>query len=256
MNELILVIEVAVVFSMVILSHALFKKEGVIAWVAIATVLANIITAKNAEIFGLSTAIGTVMFASIFLATDILSECYSKEDAKKAVFIGLSANIVLICATQIALRYTPTEFDYADGAMQTLFALNLRISIASAVMYFISNLADVYLFNKIKDRMQGRALWLRNNVSTIICNCLENFGFIALAFWGIYDIGTILTIALSTSVIEMIVALLDTPFLYLAKAISNGRNNNTFIRNRIDCGSDIRVGNDKAIEGGYLISNE
>lgn len=256
MNELILVIEVAVVFSMVILSHALFKKEGVIAWVAIATVLANIITAKNAEIFGLSTAIGTVMFASIFLATDVLSECYSKEDAKKAVFIGLSANIVLICATQIALRYTPSEFDYADGAMQTLFALNLRISIASAVMYFISNLADVYLFNKIKDRMQGKALWLRNNVSTIICNCLENFGFIALAFWGIYDIGTILTIALSTSVIEMIVALLDTPFLYLAKAISNGRNNNTFIRNRIDCGSDIRVGNDKAIEGGYLISNE
>lgn len=256
MNELILVIEVAVVFSMVILSHALFKKEGVIAWVAIATVLANIITAKNAEIFGLSTAIGTVMFASIFLATDILSECYSKEDAKKAVFIGLSTNIVLICATQIALRYTPSEFDYADGAMQTLFALNLRISIASAVMYFISNLADVYLFNKIKDRMQGRALWLRNNVSTIICNCLENFGFIALAFWGIYDIGTILTIALSTSVIEMIVALLDTPFLYLAKAISNGRNNNTFIRNRIDNRSDIRVGNDKAIEGGYLISNE
>ena len=256
MNELILVIEVAVVFSMVILSHALFKKEGVIAWVAIATVLANIITAKNAEIFGLSTAIGTVMFASIFLATDILSECYSKEDAKKAVFIGLSANIVLICATQIALRYTPSEFDYADGAMQTLFALNLRISIASAVMYFISNLADVYLFNKIKDKMQGRALWLRNNVSTIICNCLENFGFIALAFWGIYDIGTILTIALSTSVIEMIVALLDTPFLYLAKAISNGRNNNTFIRNRIDNRPDIRVSNDKAIEGGYSISNE
>lgn len=256
MNELILVIEVAVVFSMVLLSHTLFKKEGVIAWVAIATVLANIITAKNAEIFGLSTAIGTVMFASIFLATDILSECYSKEDAKKAVFIGLSANIVLICATQIALRYTPSEFDYADGAMQTLFALNLRISIASAVMYFISNLADVYLFNKIKDKMQGRALWLRNNVSTIICNCLENFGFIGLAFWGIYDVGTILTIALSTSIIELIVALLDTPFLYLAKAISNGRDNNTFIRNRIGCGSDIRVGNDKAVEGGYSISNE
>lgn len=256
MNELILAIEVAVVFSMVLLSHTLFKKEGVIAWVAIATVLANIITAKNAEIFGLSTAIGTVMFASIFLATDILSECYSKEDAKKAVFIGLSANIVLICATQIALRYTPSEFDYADGAMQTLFALNLRISIASAVMYFISNLADVYLFNKIKDKMQGRALWLRNNVSTIICNCLENFGFIGLAFWGIYDVGTILTIALSTSIIELIVALLDTPFLYLAKAISNGRDNNTFIRNRIGCGSDIRVGNDKAVEGGYSISNE
>lgn len=208
-----------VVFSMVLASHYFFKKEGVIAWVAIATVLANIITAKNAEVFGLSTAIGTVMFASIFLATDVLSECYSKEDAKKAVYIGLAANIVLICATQIALHYTPSQFDYADGAMQTLFSLNLRISIASAVMYFISNLADVYLFNKIKDKMNGKALWLRNNVSTIICNCLENFGFIGLAFWGIYDLPTILTIAVSTSIIEMIVAVCDTPFLYIARKI-------------------------------------
>ena len=220
MNELILLVEVVVVFSMVLLSHFLFKKEGVIAWVAIATILANIITAKNAMIFGLSTAIGTVMFASTFLATDILSECYSKEDAKKAVYIGLSSNVALICATQIALRYVPSAFDYADGAMQTLFALNLRISIASAVMYFVANMVDVYLFNKIKEKMNGRALWVRNNVSTILCNCLENFGFIGLAFWGIYDIKTILTIAISTSIMELIVAILDTPFLYMARRLN------------------------------------
>ncbi len=216
-NEIILAGEIFIVFTMVLLSHFLFKKEGVTAWVAIATVLANIITAKNAEIFGLSTAIGTVLFASTFLATDVLSECYSKEAARKAVYIGLAADIVLICATQIALLYAPSEFDYADGAMQTLFSLNLRISIASAVMYFISNISDVYLFNALKEKTAGRYLWIRNNVSTILCNCLENFGFIALAFWGIYDVQTILTIAVSTSIIEMIVAVCDTPFLYLAK---------------------------------------
>lgn len=220
MNEIVLLVEVIVVFSMVLLCKMFFGKEGLIAWVPIATILANVITAKNADIFGLSTAIGTVMFSSVFLATDILSECYSKEDATKAVKIGLTANIVLICATQIALFYTPSSFDYAHDAMQTLFSLNLRISIASAVMYFASNMADVYLFNKLKDKMNGKALWLRNNVSTIICNCLENFGFIALAFWGIYDWKTILTIATSTSIIELIVALLDTPFLYMARSFN------------------------------------
>ena len=219
MNEIILFIEICVVFSLVLIFHRFFKKEGLIAWVAIATVLANIITAKNATIFGLSTAIGTVMFASTFLATDVLSECYSKESAKKAVYIGLISNVVLICATQIALWYAPSQFDYANGAMKTLFSLNLRISIASAVMYFVANMMDVYLFNKIKEKMNGRALWLRNNVSTILCNCLENFGFIGLAFWGIYDIKTIITIAVSTSIIELIVALLDTPFLYIARGI-------------------------------------
>lgn len=219
MNNLLLFFEVAVVFGVLLCFKRFFGREGVIAWVAIATILANVITAKNADIFGLSTAIGTVLFASTFLATDILSECYGERDARKAVYLGLCSSAVLIVATQIALSYKPSAFDYADGAMQTLFSMNLRISLASMVMYFISNMADVYLFNKLKRKMQGRKMWVRNNVSTILCNCLENFGFIGLAFAGIYDGKTIFTIALSTSIIELIVALLDTPFLYLAKRI-------------------------------------
>lgn len=221
MNNILVFCDVIFVFTSVLICKKLFGKYGVIAWVPIATILANIITAKNADIFGLSTAIGTVMFASTFLATDILSECYSKEDAKKAVYLGLFADIVLIVSTQIALTYVPSEFDYAHDAMNTLFSLNLRISIASAVMYIIANLADIYLFNRLRTVTDGKFLWLRNNVSTILCNCLENFGFIGLAFWGVYDLPTILTIAVSTSIVEAIVALLDTPFLYLAVSKKN-----------------------------------
>lgn len=217
MNNYLIFGEIIAVFSALLLWKKLFGKDGLVAWVAVATVLANIITAKNAEIFGLSTAIGTVMFASTFLATDILNECYSKEDAKRAVKIGLAADVVLIIATQIALLYVPSAFDYADGAMRTLFSLNLRISIASAVMYFVANMGDVYLFDAIRRKTGGRMMWLRNNLATILCNCLENFGFIGLAFYGIYSVKEILIIAASTSIIEMIAALCDTPFLYLAK---------------------------------------
>ena len=219
MNNLLIFGEIIVVFSVLLVCQRIFGKVGVIVWVSLATVLANVITAKNAEVFGLSTAIGTVMFASTFLATDILTEYYSKEDAKKAIKIGLFSNVVLIVATQIALLYTPSEFDYAHDAMKTLFSLNLRISIASAVMYYIANMGDVYIFSKLKKKTGGKYLWLRNNVATVVCNCLENFGFIGLAFAGIYDFKTIMTIALSTSVIEAIVAVCDTPFLYVAGAI-------------------------------------
>lgn len=220
MNSLILFVEVLVIFCALLVCYRLFGKVGAIIWVAMATILANVITAKNANIFGLSTAIGTVMFASTFLATDILTEYHSLKDAKTAVYVGLFADVVLIVSTQIALLYQPSEFDYADEAMRTLFALNLRISIASMVMYFFSNIADVYLFSKIKEKSKGKNLWLRNNVSTILCNCLENFGFIFLAFVGIYDGQTIMTIAVSTSIIEAIVAVCDTPFLYLAGGIN------------------------------------
>lgn len=219
MNNFILAAEIVVVFSALLICYKLFGKIGAIAWVAIATVLANVITAKNADIFGLSTAIGTVMFASTFLATDILTEYHSAKDARIAVYAGLFADVILIISTQIALLYKPSVIDYADGAMRTLFALNLRISLASMIMFLLANLADVFLFSKLKQKSGGKRLWLRNNVSTILCNCIENFGFITLAFIGIYDWGTILTIAVSTSIIEAIVAVCDTPFLYIAGRI-------------------------------------
>lgn len=222
MNELIILAEIIIVFSILLLCKKLFGKTGVMVWVSLATVLANIITAKNVNIFGLSTAIGTVMFASTFLATDILTEFYSAKDARKAINIGLFSNVILIVSTQIALLYTPSEFDYANDAMKTLFSLNLRISIASAAMYYIANMADIYVFSKIKAMTGGKQLWLRNNIATILCNCLENFGFIGLAFAGIYDFKTIMTIAISTSIVEAVVAVCDTPFLYLAKRLKNG----------------------------------
>lgn len=220
LNIILLFVEIIITFSLLLTFYKLFGKVGLFVWVAIATVLANIITAKNADIFGMSVAIGTVMFASTFLATDILSEKYSPKDAKKAVYIGLFSSAVLIIATQIALKYTPSMIDYANDSMTTLFGLNLRISLASMLMYFISNMADVFIFNKMKEKTQGRMLWLRNNVATILCNCLENFGFITLAFIGIYDFKTILIIAGSTSVIEIVAAVCDTPFVYLANRIS------------------------------------
>lgn len=215
MNTALLFIEVAIIFAALVICYKLFGKTGAIAWVGMATILANVITAKNADIFGMGTAIGTVLFASTFLATDILAENHSAQDAKMAVYVGLFADVILIASTQIALRYIPNEYDYAHDAMETLFALNLRISLASMVMYFIANMGDVLLFAKLKSK--GSKLWVRNNLSTILCNCLENFGFIWLAFVGIYDGRTILEIAASTSIVEAVVAVCDTPFLYLVR---------------------------------------
>lgn len=216
MNTSILFAEIVMCFSAVVAAGKLFGEYGLTAWVAFATVAANIMTAKTSVIFGMDAATGTVLFASTFLATDILCERYGAQAARRAVYIGLASIIAFTVAAQITLAYRPSQFDYAQDAMSTLFALNLRISISSAIMYFIANLADVALFEGIRRKTGERKLWLRNNVSTIICNCAENFAFIFLAFAGIYSVSECVVIAASTSLIEAVVAVCDTPFLYFA----------------------------------------
>lgn len=222
MNHLYLAIEIIIAFGLLLAAKKFFGKAGVLAWIAIATIFANIFEAKNIELFGLNLAAGHVMFGSVFLATDILSEYYGKKAAKIGVWVGLAADIALIACTQICRIYAPSMADSADPAIQRLFTMSLRITAASAVMFFISNWCDVLLFAKIREATGGRFLWLRNNVATILCNCLENFAFYFLAFYPSFSAAQIWSMGLATCLLELVIGVCDTPFIYLAKRLRHG----------------------------------
>ncbi len=217
MNELLLFVEIVVVFSLLLLTKKFFGKNGLFIWIAIATVTAEIQVVKSINIFGLSGTLGNVMFASNFLATDILNELYSKEDAKKGVYAGLWAVIIFIIFTQFMLLFKPNNIDMANESMKVLFGLVPRVSISSITMFFIANMADVYIYSKFKEKFKDKKLWLRNNISTILCNSIENFFFVFFAFVGLYSFKDIMIIALSTTLIEVVIAICDTPFLYMSK---------------------------------------
>ena len=127
--------------------------------------------------------------------------------------------IAFTAVMQIGLLFKPDSTDFAHDAMNTLFSLNLRITLSSLVMFYISNRVDIFLFEKIKQKIPNK-LWLRNNVATITSNVAENYFFIFFAFVGIYDIPTMLNIATTISVVEIVIAIFDTPFLYLSKKIN------------------------------------
>jgi len=60
MNEILLFVEIIIVFSLLLLTKKLFKKEGLFLWIGIATVLANIQVSKNVDVFGMTTTLGNV----------------------------------------------------------------------------------------------------------------------------------------------------------------------------------------------------
>lgn len=218
MNIVLGIISIIATFSIVVGIEKIFKKEGLYVWISIATIMANILVCKSIEIFGVTASLGNVMFASIFLATDILSEKYDVKDSRKAVILAIVSQIIFIMTTTLAISYIPSETDLSNDSMKTLFSINTRVSISSIVMFGASNMLDIYLFEKLK-RKFPKQLWLRNNVSTIISNCLENYFFVFFAFVGIYDYNTILSIATTTSILEIIIAICDTPFMYISKKL-------------------------------------
>ena len=216
MNILLGFVNIIVTFTLVVLIEKLFKKEGLYVWLSIATILANLTVCKMIDVFSFTTSLGNVLFASTFLATDIMSEKYSKKDAKKGVYLSIFSGITFIIITQLTLLFIPSSDDVVNESMKNLFSISIRTISASMLMFFISNMLDIYIYNKLKEKYPNK-LWFRNNLSTILCNCIENYFFNTLAFIGIFSIPVIISIVTTTTIIEIVIAVCDTPFLYLSK---------------------------------------
>lgn len=218
MNILLGITGIILCFGIEVLIEKIFKKEGLYVWIAVALVTANLLVAKNINILGLQATLGNILFASTFLATDILSEKYSTKESRKAINIGICAVILFTIATQFSLLFKPNELDMVNDSLKNIFTFNLRISISSIVMCYLSNMLDIIVFEKIKKKIPNK-MWVRNNIATIISNCLENYLFTIFAFIGIYDLKTIFAIATTTTILEIMIAICDTPFLYLSKKL-------------------------------------
>ena len=222
MNETLFFTAIIVNFLGVTLAYKLFSKTGIYAWVALATVIANIEVVKCGDMFGLPLTLGNVTYGSIFLATDILNEKYGREKAQKGVFLGFFSLLVLTLFTQIDLLYIPSSNDFAQGAMQTIFALTPRICLGSMLAYLVSNTMDVFLYKKIRDILPSdKFLWVRNNAATMTSQLVDTILFTFIAFFGVFPLSIVLKLCFTTYVLKLIIAVCDTPFLYLAKRINN-----------------------------------
>ena len=193
-NELIFILTVLVYLGSVLVLYKVFGKNGLFAFAIFGTLLGNIAVCKCVDIFGLSTTAGNVLYASTFLVTDILSEKYGRKDASRAV----------------------------------------AYSFTIMVLWMLSQNIDVFLYHLIWKRTGNTSekLWLRNNGSTLTSQAIDTVIFTTLAFWGVYPTGVFFSILITTYLFKAVVALMDTPFMYLARAIVPMNEENYYERER------------------------
>ena len=224
-NELILICSVVFIYCSAITGYALFGKMGLYCISVIASILANIEVTILINAFGMEQTLGNILFAVTFLITDILSECEGKKAAQTAVYAGIFSSVFFLVLSQSWMLYTPSEADAMMPSIKTVFSSTPRMILASLVVYAISQMFDVWLYHKwwkLTEKKSGSKrsfLWLRNNGSTLISQLLNTALFTAFAFWGTYDIPTLISIFLSSYIIYVFTSLLDTPFVYLARKI-------------------------------------
>ena len=223
-NELIFISTVLVYLGSVLILYRIFGKNGLYAFAIFGTLLGNIAVCKCIDVFGLSTTAGNVLYASVFLVTDILSEKYGKKAAKNAVLYSFSVMLLWMFGSQLILLFTPNANDYISDSLNVVFSLVPRITIASLAGFICSQNIDVFLYHLIwkKTGNNDSKLWLRNNGSTLVSQAVDTVIFTFLAFWGTYPSEVFFSILITTYLFKAMVALIDTPFVYIARKIKPG----------------------------------
>ena len=205
--------------------YRLFGQTGLQVAIATAIILANLQGPKLTVIFGVQTSLGVIFYSSIFFATDVLSENFGKAEANKAVRMGFAVSIIVLLMLSLALLYLPTgqqatsEFSNSiHDAFNTIVNFTPRFVFGSLLAYYISQSFDVWAFHRIKRWTGERWLWLRNNLSTMSSQAVDTVIYSLVAWWGIVDLVTALQLGVAKYGFKLVIAMIDTVFIYWAKA--------------------------------------
>ena len=232
--ELVWVLLLLICFTAALVLLRLFGATGLYVYIAVAVIGANLQVLKPVQfsVFADPVALGTILFASTYLCTDILTEHYGRAAARRGVLLGFSAFLLWTVLTLLTLGFAPLTPDQAGeplawalpvhDAMAVLVTPVPALFVAGMTAYLLSQYHDIWLYRLLWRLTGGRYLWLRNNLSTAVSALIDNIVFSVLA-WVVFAPeplawqALVFTYILGTYGLRLMVAALDTPFLYLSR---------------------------------------
>ena len=168
------------------------------------------------KLFELS--VGILPYPITFLVTDLISEIFGRKAANRVVVAGIFASffsmgILLLAAIVPALPNSPI----GDATFNKVFALSPIAVLASMMAYLFAQFIDIRIYHFWKNLTEGKHLWLRNNFSTFASQFIDTFTVVGLlCVFGVLPWDTFLGLLISGVVFKILVALIDTPLLYLS----------------------------------------
>lgn len=174
---------------------------------------------------------GIITYPITFLLTDLVSEIWGRRRADFMVVLGFVMSLVMLGVVSMARALPPSDFwqnnalELGPGELQTAFEASFyypgSLLFASMTAYLVAQLLDVRLYHFWWRVTKGRHMWLRNNGSTVISQLVDtiivNSIFLRFAFQMEWSV--IVEIILAVYLCKVVLAVLDTPIIYLGRAL-------------------------------------
>jgi len=172
------------------------------------------------DIFGnklFEISVGILPYPITFLITDLISEIYGKKRANDVVIVGIFASLFSLLIISVGSVAPATSWSpVSDTLFDTVFGNSAIAVFASMLTYLFAQFVDIQIYHFWKRLTKGKHLWLRNNFSTWFSQFVDTFTIVfLLCSFGIIDWANFKGLLVSGFLFKVLVAILDTPLLYL-----------------------------------------
>lgn len=174
---------------------------------------------KTCVLLGLTFGAGNLFFPISYIFGDVLTEVYGYARARKVIWAGFGG---MIFATLMGLFVINMPADPGEPynaviqpALEVVFGNTWRIVVASMIAFWCGDFVNSYVMAKMKVWTRGRHLWTRTIGSTMVGQLVDSALFYPIAFFGIWQPGTMLKVIAFNWAFKVSVEVIFTPLTYL-----------------------------------------
>ena len=228
--EIISILMIASSGAMILLLLRFFGLSGLYIYNVVAIIASNIQVLRTSyfAILPEKVALGTIVFASSFLASNLISTYYGKEKATRSVMLSFGGQISFTILMLLSLGYQSSPDNITiEHAMHVIFIPSFRFLIASVIAFLLSQYLNIYIF-AIAGNI--KFVWVRNSIASLIAGFVDTFLFSYLA-WILLNEAPISMHSLFSTYIfgaylgQIFVYIASIPIVYFATKIKIPSNN-------------------------------
>ncbi|MCR4368786.1 MAG: queuosine precursor transporter [archaeon] len=176
--------------------------------------ISNIASTKIALIGPLVLDGGTILFPLAYIFGDILTEVYGYARARKVIWTGFFAALVMSIVFAIVSVLPSAPGWENQAAYEAILGVVPRIVLASLIAYFAGEFSNSFVLAKMKIWSKGKALWQRTIGSTLIGQGIDTAIFSLIAFYGVFPNEILIAIIISNYIFKVGVEVVFTPATY------------------------------------------
>ena len=179
--------------------------------------ISNISSVKIANVLSLAVDGGTFLYPLAFTIRDMAHKTIGKKNTQKLIIVSAIINIFTPIYFYIISQIPADKSWEFEEAFKMTLSPVIRISIASIIASTLSEFVDTEIYHFFVSKITKKYQWLRVLISNAFSIPVDNFLFVAIAFFKVLPINALIGIFIFNFFVKYAVTIISVPMIYLVK---------------------------------------